>query len=224
MAFRKARNRSEEGAELYLDPEGRRRGIVAVVPERFTDPPALARLLHHELAHLADMVDEAFAYSSDLSPTGLGPSQLRLVRERYRLFWAIRIDGRLSARGLPTASDERQRRAEFDRAFAFLAESQRAEIFNGLWSGCLARHADLLKIAADPRTLRGRTAPVPGATCSLCGFPAFDWIQGEALRSDARARIEAEFPGYHAGDPVCARCAEIYHTITGMEYPATVCL
>jgi hypothetical protein len=33
------------------------------------------------------MVDERFGYSPDLSAAGQTTSQLRLVRERYRLLW-----------------------------------------------------------------------------------------------------------------------------------------
>jgi hypothetical protein len=224
LAFRKSRGRADEGAELYADAEGRRRGIVALQPERFRDDASLIRFLHHELAHLADMVDPAFGYSPDLARTGQTASQQRLVRERYRLLWSVSIDGRLRARGLETVADEVQRRREFERGFAFLPEQRRAELFATLWTGRLARHDALLEIATDPRGLRERHAPVPGAPCPLCGFAAFQWTDARALRSAARDRIHADFPGWHESEAVCARCAEMYDAIAGLEYPATVCL
>jgi hypothetical protein len=224
LAFRQARGRNDEGAELYADPEGQRRGIVALRPERFADEPGVRRFLHHELAHVADMVDEGFGYSPDLSGAGHTPSQLRLVRERYRLLWAVSIDGRLTKRGLETVADEAQRRREFARGFAFLPEARHDELFTALWSGQLAQHGPLLDTASDPRGLQGSHAPVPGADCPLCGFAAFQWTDASSLRPEARARIQAEFAGWRGTEPICARCAEMYNAIAGIEYPKTVCL
>jgi hypothetical protein len=224
LAFRKSRSRYDEGAELYCDAEGRRRGIVALRPERFGNDTALGGFLNHELAQLVDMLDERFGFAPELALTGQTASQQRLVRERYRLLWSVSIDGRLTERGLPTVAAESQRRSEFNRGFAFLPEARQAELFAALWSGRLVRHDALLEIAADPRGLRERHAPVPGAPCPLCGFAAFQWTEAPALRSAALARIRAEFPGWHEDAAICARCAEMYDAIAGLEYPATVCL
>lgn len=224
LAFRKARHRGDEGAELYSDLEGQRRGVVALRPERVLEPAALAPFLHHELAHLADMLDPTFGYSPDLNGAAVSPAQRRLVTERYRLLWAVSIDGRLIRRGLAAPADEAQRRSEFERAFGFLPAARRAELFADLWSGRSARHAALLEVATDPRGLHDRPAPVPGAPCPLCGFAAFAWVSAEHLSAAARARIRAEFPGWTEGEALCARCAEVYEAITRQNYPATVCL
>ncbi|MCL4181311.1 MAG: hypothetical protein KJ072_26675 [Verrucomicrobia bacterium] len=224
LVFRKARGRNDEAAELYRDPEGQWRGIVALRPERFADDSALKRFLHHELAHLADMVNPEFGYSPELGQTGQTPSQLRLTRERYRLLWAVSIDGRLIQRGLETTTDQVQRRQEFNRGFAFLPAERREELFEALWSGRLAQHLPLLELAADPRGLQGRHAPVPGAACPLCGFATFQWTEIDRLRTAARERMHADFPGWSDGESVCARCAEMYDAITGLEYPSTVVL
>ena len=224
LAFRKARHRGDEGAELYGDAEGQRRGVVALRPERVVEPAALAPFLHHELAHLADMLDPAFGYSPDLGGAAVSPAQLRLVTERYRLLWAVSIDGRLIRRGLAAPADEAQRRAEFDRAFGFLPAARRTELFADLWSGRIARHAALLEVATDPRGLHDRHAPVPGAPCPLCGFAAFAWMTADHLSAAARARIHAEFPGWTESEALCARCAEVYEAVTRQNYPATVCL
>jgi hypothetical protein len=224
MAFRKARARNDESAELYRDPEGQWRGIVALRPERLADHTALTRFLHHELAHLADMVNPDFGYSPELGQTGQTASQLRLTRERYRLLWDVSIDGRLVQRRLDTVADEAQRRHEFNRGFAFLPAARREELFDALWHGRLARHVPLLEIAADPRGLQGRHDPVPGAACPLCGFATFQWTDIDRLRIAARERMRADFPGWCDRESVCARCAEMYDAITGLEYPTTVVL
>lgn len=224
LAFRTARGKNDEGAELYCNTDGARQGIVALKPDRFIDDAALESFLHHELAHLADMLDVAFGYAPDLAAAGQTASQQRLVRERYRLLWNVSVDGRLTRRGLPTIADEPRRRSEFDRGFAFLPEAQREKVFADLWHGRLARHEELLAVASDPRDFHEHHAPVPGAQCPLCGFAAFQWIDVGTLRPEVRQRIRAEFPGWRETESVCARCAEIYESISGLQYPATVCL
>lgn len=224
LAFRKARGRNDEGAELYRHPGGACQGIVALNPARFAEDSTLEHYLHHELAHLADMVDDSFGYSPDLDGAGRTASEQRLVRERYRLLWNVSVDGRLTRRGLATVADEARRRTEFDRGFAYLADARREAVFADLWNGRLARHDHLLAIASDPRDVHERHAPVPGAPCPLCGFAAFQWVDMATLRPGAQQRIRADFPGGHPAESVCARCAEIYDSISGLGYPATVCL
>lgn len=224
LAFRKASGRNEEGAELYRNADGARQGVVALKPGRFAGDAALERLLHHELAHLADMVDEAFGYSPDLDGTAGTASQQRLVRERYRLLWNVSVDGRLTRRGLETVADEARRRDEFERAFAFLSEPRRRVVFDDLWQGRLARHSHLLEVASSPRGFAERHAPVPGALCPLCGFAAFEWTDGHTLRPEAIIRIRTEFPAWQEAEAICARCAEIYESVSGQSYPATVCV
>lgn len=224
LAFRQARGRNDEGAELYCNADGAQQGIVALNPTRFAAAAELTRFLHHELAHLADMVDESFGYSSVLDGTAQTASQQRLVRERYRLLWNVSVDGRLTRRGLGTVADEPRRRGEFDRGFAFLEKARRQTIFDNLWSGQIAGHVDLLAIASDPRGLHEQYAPVPGAPCPLCGFAAFQWVEMATLQAAARKRIRTEFPDWHGDGSLCARCAEIYESTSNLRYPATVCL
>ncbi len=224
LAFRKARHRGEEGAELHSDADGRRRGVVALRPERVTDPNALTPFLHHELAHLADLVDPDFGYTPDPGEAGISPALQRLVTERYRLLWNIRIDGGLHRRGLATVADASCRREEFERAFGFLPAAQRAELFADLWNGRRGRHAELLALAADPRGVQAGREPVPGAPCPLCGFPAFDWVEPAALSAAARARVRADFPDWQETGAICARCAEVYQALAETEYPKSVCL
>jgi hypothetical protein len=224
LAFRQARAKSDEGAELYVNPEGQRQGIVALRPDRLAHHAALARWLHHELMHLSDMLDPDFDYSPSLDSLELTTGEQRCVRERYRLLWDITIDGRLAHRQLPSIEDQTSRRAEFDRGYAFLTLDRRGVLFADLWSGRLARHALLLKLAADPRALSGLHTATPGAHCSLCGFSAFEWADPHHLPPAALPRIHAEFPNWLPTHGLCARCAEIYTAAFGFELPPTVCL
>ena len=66
LAFRKARSKNDESAELYVHSTVKN-GVVALRTERFAQSDSLEPFLNRELAHLHDMVDSAFGY----------------VRERY---------------------------------------------------------------------------------------------------------------------------------------------
>lgn len=224
LVFRRARGRHDEGAELYRDAEGCPRGVVALRADRVVSEPALTGFLNHELAHLEDMVTPAFGYTAEVAAGPVTASQERLIRERYRVIWAIRIDGLLARRGVTGFVAEDRRRADFEKSFGFLEETRRMEVFDGLWSGSLGTHGELMQLAADPRELEGRREPLPGAPCPLCGFAAFRWSDASGLRPSALERIRAEFPDWRPGEPLCARCAEIYESVDGVEYPSTVCL
>src|ERR1041385_1477682 len=54
LAFRKARGRNEEGAELFVNAEQQRNAIMAIRAERFENADALRRFLNHELMHVSD--------------------------------------------------------------------------------------------------------------------------------------------------------------------------
>lgn len=224
VVFRRCRGRHDEGAELYVDAEGRRRAVVSLRPDRLVTEPLLTGFVHHELALVEDMVRPSFGYSTHLAAGGWTPSQERVVRERYRLLWGIRTDGALAARGLTGLAGRERRLTEYERAFGFLVEPRRSEVFDALWTGAVATHAELLDLASDPRELAGRRESVPGAACPLCGFAAFRWATAGDLRPAALERVRAEFPTWDSDEPLCARCAEIYNAVAGLEYPATVCL
>lgn len=210
LAFRKARNKSEEGAELYVNREGARHGMLALRPERFSDRRSLVPFLNHELMHLNDMVDPGFCYDPDIGGSAQPASQLRLIRERYRLLWDITIDGRLVLANRETVANHEQRWSEFNRAFSFLPEPKRQETFQALWNS-RPQHADLAVLAKDPRGLYMQHIPQPGGPCPLCGFPTFEWASQASIGSSADA-IRAEFPDWTVDYGACKRCVEVYES------------
>jgi len=210
LVFRKARVKSDEGAELYVSPENGRAGVVALRVERFDQLDALAQLLRHEFTHLHDMLNPAFGYAPQFHVAGRNPSQQRLIRERYRLLWDITIDGRLSVSPRGEIGSRQQHRSAFDRGFGFWSEAKRDEVFLSLWENCQPRHDVLLSIASDPRDIRSSGEPSPGAPCPLCGFATFSWANNSALSASTVAAIREEFPHWSPGEGACQRCAAIY--------------
>lgn len=217
LAFRKARARTEEGAELYVqngDGEAltpvSRNAVVALRAERFARDEDLIPFLRHEFMHLHDMVDANFGYSPQLHLSGQNASQQRLTRERYRLLWDITIDGRLTNAGRATVGDREVHRTAFERAFGFWPEQKRDVIFGSLWNGQRPRHAELLEIASDPREVKCSQEPLPGAPCPLCGFSTFQWAGAEQLGGEVGKAMLREFPHWTPEQGACERCAEIY--------------
>jgi hypothetical protein len=220
LAFRKARGRNEEGAELFVNAGQQRNGIVGIRAERFEADEPLRSFLNHELMHLCDMVDPGFGYSPELGLTGAARANERLVRERYRLLWDVTIDGRLHRGGLTTEAGREPRWAEFDRAFAFWPEDKRRSTFDNLWLAAAPLHPALLSLASDPRDLRAAHEPLPGAPCPLCGFPTFEWVDASALSLQIIEAMGAEFPHWVAADGACKRCAEVYKAVTKLSRSA----
>lgn len=213
LAYRSARSKREEGAELYVNEAGKKHGVVALRPERFRNPAQLAAFLRHELLHLHDMVHPAFEYTPDIRGR-LSPAQQRLARERYRVLWDVTIDGRLAQRNSTGHATQEQRRAEFDAAFPFWPLEKRDLVFTTLWIDPHPTHPLLESHVRDPRDLQNTSGPGPGAPCPLCTFPTFEWASSIELTNTTVQAIVSEFPHWTAGQGACSRCADIYRLVS----------
>ena len=216
FAFRKARNKTEEASELYVNRIGDRHGMVALRPERFGNQKPLVPFLNHELMHVNDMVDPQFGYSPEIMGLSQSPSQQRLLRERYRVLWDITIDGRLIGAALETVATREQRWGDFYRAFSFLPDAKREETFDSLWTDSSPEHLQLVALARDPRSLGTSHVPQPGGPCPLCGFPTFEWATQGNLTAMGTA-ISAEFPNWSVEHGACKRCLEVYESSAAIK-------
>jgi hypothetical protein len=210
LAFRKARNKSEEASELYVSTETGRNGVVALRSERFEHDELLTRFLRHELMHLQDMLDPAFGYSPNLHLKGQTAAQERLTRERYRLLWDITIDGRLATAGHQIIGTREGHRKLFDGAYSFWPSEKRDRVFEELWRGRSPHHGELVALASDPRELSLFHAPLPGRPCPLCGFPTFRWADPPRLGLALAEVIGKDFPQWSPAQGACQRCADVY--------------
>lgn len=213
LAFRKARGKQDEAAELYVNPETGRHGVVAFRCERFEDDELLARFLRHEFTHLHDMVAPGFGYAPKLHAPGITATQHKLARERYRLLWDITIDARLARAGHPVNSTFEKHRNLFDRAYSFWPGPRRDETFAVLVNDHQPTHAKLAALAADPRDLAHAERPQPGAACPLCGFPTFHWAEEDTFDSAMIAQIGRNFPTWTPPQSACLRCHETYEAL-----------
>jgi hypothetical protein len=217
LAFRQARGKHDEGAELYVNESGARNGVIALRPERLKNDGGITALLRHELTHLHDMVNPEFGYQPHLQMTVSSLGQPRLIIERYRVLWDITIDGRLARAGRSTIASRDQRLAEFTRAFPFWSQMQLSAAFDLLWTTSAPTHHTLAQLVSDPRGLRSATAPIPGAPCPLCGFPTFDWAVTNNLPAAVLAIVSVEFPSWSATKGLCNRCLEAYQVAVSLR-------
>lgn len=224
LAFRQARTKNEEGAEMYVSAGGIRNAMVALRMDRLERDEPLLCFLRHEFMHLHDMVDPAFAYSPHVHLPTHNQTQQRITRERYRLLWDITIDGRLTRVPHETITSRDQHQALFERAFSFWPEEKRRLVFESHWDGTAPRHEHILALAADPRDLSHAQEPLPGGSCPLCHFPTFEWTHVPALAPEILASLRTQFPDWTPEQGACKRCAEIYEMAGKFEMPATICL
>jgi hypothetical protein len=125
------------------------------VPARFLEPDALEELALRELCYADDLLDPAFAFDPRRADAETDPARRELARDRFKVLWRARIDGRLPRRRNSTATVPTAD-ARFRAAFGPTADPQAVdELFRKAWSGELATYPQLL----DP------------ATCGAAGDP-----------------------------------------------------
>lgn len=208
---------AEFAAELFGEP-GRYTLAMRVQPATLACDPSFRLAAEHELMHVEDMLDPAFAHDRSLAPVGTNPALANLVRERYAVLWALSIDVRIDAVTPLPSNWWSRRRTELARAFG-LTDSASRTFDQCRESFRLSRptHRSLIERAesADPLALespRARIAhdgPRPGSNCPLCGFSTFDWVDFVGDSERARALRTAR-PDWSPELGLCRRCAEVH--------------
>ena len=226
---RRATTKQNEGSNVV--DEGRK-VIIRLYPELFIEGSnEIRRVIRHELVHVSDMMDKNFDYdvNEEFSPS---PMEERIMRDRYRLFWDISVDGRLTNKGLETTATREERKREFDSFFSKIPEGSRDLIFSKMWDaeepmahGMMVELSKdtnkVLALAAGSRSVdelveeTKELGPLPGTTCPLCGFPSFDWVEEAAKDEETAKVISEDFPDWKPQDGVCSRCAEYYKIKAG---------
>ena len=226
---RRATTRQNEGSNVV--DEGRK-VIIRLYPELFiVDGKEMRRVLRHELMHVSDMMNSKFAYdvNEEFSPS---PMEERIMRDRYRLFWDISVDGRLVNKGLETTATREERKREFDSFFSKIPDETRELIFSKMWEAEEPMtHDRMVELSKDNNKVLALVAgsrsaeelieetkklgPLPGTTCTLCGFPSFDWVEEAAEDEDIVKILKEDFPDWEPQDGVCSRCAEYYKIKAG---------
>jgi hypothetical protein len=210
----------EEGAELFVAPDQRenshaRRTLRLLIrPESLLDPDELATFLRHELFHISDMLDPAFAYEPTLPKAEGGPTYDTLITNRYRALWDVTIAGRMLRRGWCTATVREPQLDDFRAAFPMLDKGCE-ESFERFFDAAEPRHKELAAFAFDPRAATDNLSnqAVAGTHCSLCRFPTHAFESAPAnLGADALAAIKEDFPDWTPSKGVCIQCADLYHS------------
>lgn len=226
---RRATTRQNEGSNVV--DEGRK-VIIRLYPEIFiAGINEIRRVIRHELMHVSDMMNKEFNYNvnEEFSPS---PMEERIMRDRYRLFWDISVDGRLVNKGLETTATREERKREFDSFFSKIPEGSRDLVFTKMWEAEEPMaHDRMVELSKDTNKVLALAAgdrsseeliedtkelgPLPGTTCTLCGFPSFDWVEEAAKDEETAKVINEDFPDWKPQDGVCSRCAEYYKVKAG---------
>ena len=227
--IRRATTKQNEGSNVV--DEGRK-VIIRLYPEIFVEGSnEICRVIRHELMHVSDMMDKRFNYNVN-EEFSKSPMEERIMRDRYRLFWDISVDGRLTNNGLETPASREERKGEFDSFFSKIPEDSRDLIFSKMWDAEEPMAHDtmvelskdinkVLALAAGSRSAEElieetkKLGPLPGTTCTLCGFPSYDWVEEAAEDEDIVKILKEDFPDWEPQDGVCSRCAEYYKVKAG---------
>lgn len=193
---------------------GRSHGIPTVLirlrPSTLVGPQdRLRALLHHELMHVADMLNPAFGYQRDLPPSDDGPSSDNILRDRYRVLWDTTIDGRLTRAGRAPDEARTSRWREFAATFGMLnGECQTS--FERWFDGQHATHEEILAFALSP-SASGRTDVRDSSRCPLCKFPVATLDpRVTTLADDIVEMIRSEQPAWSRDLGICPQCLDLY--------------
>lgn len=136
VVVRRVWNRKDEQVELYvsrsaqaqLDVEASATLLIALQANRCLDRGTLVAFLRHELMHVADMLDPAFAYDPHTAFGGECEPENELIRERFRALWDLWVHARMRRRQWQTILDDDARRRDVMRTFAFLSPAGQEEL------------------------------------------------------------------------------------------------
>lgn len=165
-----ARHRRDEDVDLVAGEAGTLR--LRLGAERFSEGRGLRALLRRQLVHVSDLLDPSFAYARP-EPLTPSPTDDGLLRERYRLFWALTVRGRLGA-AEDGSREWRRLHAELAALCARVPAVARERIFERLIGGPRPSHPELLAAARDTdRLLALASALDVGAPACRSARPPF---------------------------------------------------
>jgi hypothetical protein len=230
-----SRGHRDEGADLFVSPAGEGTGetegrsvVISLEPRRLLDEEGVLAFFRHELFHIADMLDPAFAYEPRLPRGDLGPAHERLLQDRYRVLWDIYIDGRLVHKNWAPSSVRDRRLEEFIRTFPMLAD-RTGEAFSHFFNSTSLTHPDLVSFVINPTSsISNFQFPISnldddaghrftlGERCPLCGFPTYAFEPNpDQLPPDVIERIRGDFQAWDCARGLCQQCADLYRTRSG---------
>ncbi len=219
---RRAPRVKDETAELLVKREievptpSDRTLRVRISPTSLISPDVFEPRMRREIFHIADMVDDRFAYRRE-QIEGLPPRQ-NLIRDRYRVLWDVAIEGRLTRRELGDARLTESLRKAVRKVFGFQDEVRACDTFENFFGLDKPTHGQLFEFARSGANEAGvgdagesSTGGGPGAPCPLCGFPTFDWFLFP-ISPDPKtlAQITQAHPQWTPESGACRQCAEIY--------------
>lgn len=211
--------RKEERVELYVLPEseahrhsvGPATLLIDLQAIRCRDRHRLVAWLRHELMHVSDMLDPAFAYEPHPELGGECDLEHDLIRERFRLLWDLFVEGRMRQRGWQTVVEESVRRREFERTFALWEPERREAAWQDLGGRGNWSQREFLELSQDERLTR--MLGQGGIRCPLCHFPTCegvrDWSDERAAVAEA---IRADYPAWKPSHGACLQCVELYRS------------
>jgi hypothetical protein len=212
----------DEGADLADILVGDREVLTLVLrlcPETLLGAAArLNALLHHELTHVADMLEPMFGYRRELPPSTDGPSADNILRDRYRVLWDTTIDGRMTRAGRAAATARESRWREFATTFGMLEGECRAT-FDRWFAEDRPTHEQILAFATLPG---GDAQARMSGRCPVCRFPVFALdSRGDTMTEAVADLIRAEQPHWRRGEGLCSQCFDLYEARYEERYAVT---
>ena len=185
--------------------------LLSLQASRCLETPQVVTFLQHELLHVSDMLDPAFAYEPHPELGGACDAEDDATRERFALLWDLAVEGRMRRQGWQVSVEESARRRTFERAFASWDPARQQAVWQALQTRTRWTQHQLLALAQDERLTR--MLGEGGVRCPLCHFPTREGVcDWEGERAAIVEAIRADYPRWSPSQGACLQCVELYRS------------
>ncbi|MBI4431834.1 MAG: hypothetical protein HY587_09015 [Candidatus Omnitrophica bacterium] len=203
-----AHTRKDEEAELFHD-DSQLTVLIAIQPFRVMDRDYLQAFLRHELMHVSDMLDPDFHYDPAVKLPALNDPDENLIRERFRVLWALYVDARINRKGCRPFWPMEKYKRDLEITFRFWTQEERNVVAERLLSTDRLTQADLIHWATDTRLTK--TIGEGGLICPICRLPTHAGITESITRhTEIIQAIRSDRTDWDVSMGICPQCFDLY--------------
>ncbi len=201
-------SRKDESSELFKS-ETCLNIVLTLQCERVTQPEYLKSFLRHELMHASDMIDEKFCYDAAIRIHSVNDTEENLIRERFRILWAMYVDARIQLRGFAPLWSMEKYAKDIHGAFRSWPKEEINRMLHQLESGREFKQMDLIRWSTDARLTKNLGEG--GLVCPVCGLSSYSNSDTQlADLPDVIKTIQKECSGWRPEMGICPQCFDLY--------------
>ncbi len=200
-------SRKDESSELFRG-EKFLTVLVTLQCERITQPEYLKAFLRHELMHASDMIDEKFCYDAAIGIHSVNDTEENLIRERFRILWAMYVDARIQLRGFTPLWPREKYSKDIGAAFRSWPKEEIGRMLRQLESEQAFKQIDLIRWSTDARLTKNLGEG--GLVCPVCGLSSYSNSDTKSADgANVIKTIQKAYPAWRPEMGICPQCFDL---------------